>query len=220
MGDLITTLMVCHFIASVGAAELRNLKTSTVFLMFQSLLLSLIIAAFAQQSQNYSLYWWVGLTVVTKVVIIPRLLFWHIKKTNYIEVKPLVSFVVSFIILAIALVAFYQFIHTYVNFVAPTASAATEPARSALALAFTIFVLGLYVLVVHRDAVKIIIGLHLIENGVHLALVTLVPQLPVTTVLGIVSNVVLAAVVLLLLTEAIYKMFGSSDTLTLSSLKR
>jgi hypothetical protein len=32
--------------------------------------------------------------------------------------------------------------------------------------------------------------------------------------------VVLAAVVLLLLTEAIYKMFGSSDTLTLSSLKR
>lgn len=220
MGDLITTLMVCHFIASVGAAELRNLKTSTVFLMFQSLLLSLIIAAFAQQSQNYSLYWWVGLTVVTKVVIIPWLLFWHIKKTNYIEVKPLVSFVVSFIILAIALVAFYQFIHTYVNFVAPTASAATEPARSALALAFTIFVLGLYVLVVHRDAVKIIIGLHLIENGVHLALVTLVPQLPVTTVLGIVSNVVLAAVVLLLLTEAIYKMFGSSDTLTLSSLKR
>jgi hydrogenase-4 component E len=220
MGDLITTLMVCHFIASVGAAELRNLKTSTVFLMFQSLLLSLIIAAFAQQSQNYSLYWWVGLTVVTKVVIIPRLLFWHIKKTNYIEVKPLVSFVVSFIILAIALVAFYQFIHTYVNFVAPTASAATEPARSALALAFTIFVLGLYVLVVHRDAVKIIIGLHLIENGVHLALVTLVPQLPVTTVLGIVSNVVLAAVVLLLLTDAIYKMFGSSDTLTLSSLKR
>jgi hydrogenase-4 component E len=220
MGDLITTLMVCHFIASVGAAELRNLKTSTVFLMFQSLLLSLIIAAFAQQSQNYSLYWWVGLTLVTKVVIIPWLLFWHIKKTNYIEVKPLVSFVVSFIILAISLVAFYQFIHTYVNFVAPTVSAGTEPARSALALAFTIFVLGLYVLVVHRDAVKIIIGLHLIENGVHLALVTLVPQLPVTTVLGIVSNVVLAAVVLLLLTEAIYKMFGSSDTLTLSSLKR
>jgi hydrogenase-4 component E len=220
MGDLITTLMVCHFIASVGAAELRNLKTSTVFLMFQSLLLSLIIAAFAQQSQNYSLYWWVGLTLITKVVIIPWLLFWHIKKTNYIEVKPLVSFVVSFIILAISLVAFYQFIHTYVNFVAPTVSAGTEPARSALALAFTIFVLGLYVLVVHRDAVKIIIGLHLIENGVHLALVTLVPQLPVTTVLGIVSNVVLAAVVLLLLTEAIYKMFGSSDTLTLSSLKR
>ncbi|MDO9026593.1 MAG: NADH-quinone oxidoreductase subunit K [bacterium] len=219
MGDLITTLMVCHFIASVGAAEIRNLKTSTIFLMLQSLLLALIIAAFAGRSQNYSLYWWVALTVVTKVIIIPWLLWVHIKKTQVMEIKPLVSFVVSFIVLAIFLVAFYQMIHTYANFVAPTAAAAAEPARSALALSFTIFVLGLYVLVIHRDAVKIIIGLHLIENGVHLALVTLVPQLPVTTVLGIVSNVVVAAVMLLFLTDNIYKTFGSSDTMKLSSLK-
>jgi hydrogenase-4 membrane subunit HyfE len=80
-------------------------------------------------------------------------------------------------------------------------------------------VLGLYVLVIHRDAVKIIIGLHLIENGVHLALVTLVPQLPWTSVLGIVSNVVFAAVMLLWLTENIYKKFGSADTMELSTLK-
>ena len=219
MGDLITTLMVCHFIASVGAAEIRNLKTSTIFLMLQSLLLSLIIAAFAGRSQNYSLYWWVALTVVTKVIIIPWLLWIHIKKTQVMEIKPLVSFVVSFIVLAIFLVAFYQMIHTYASFVAPTAAAAAEPARSALALSFTIFVLGLYVLVIHRDAVKIIIGLHLIENGVHLALVTLVPHLPVTTILGIVSNVVVAAVMLLFLTDSIYKAFGSSDTMKLSSLK-
>jgi hydrogenase-4 component E len=220
MGDIITTLMVCHFIASVGAAEIRNLKTSTIFLMCQSLLLAMIIAAFAVKSQNYTLYWWVALTIITKAIIIPWLLWWHIKKTNYIEIKPLVSFVVSFIVLAIFLIAFYQTVRTYVNFVAPTIEATIEPARSALALAFTIFVLGLYVLVIHRDAVKIIIGLHLIENGVHLALVTLVPQLPVTSVLGIVSNVVVAAVMLLFLTESIYKAFGSSDTMKLSTLKR
>jgi hydrogenase-4 component E len=220
MGDLITTLMVCHFIASVCAAEIRNLKTATGFLLVQSLLLALIIVAFAEKSQNYTLYWWAGLTVVTKAMIIPGLLWWHIKRTNYIEVKPLVSFVVSFIVLAVFLISFYQMIHTYVNFLAPTAAASAEPSRSALALAFTIFVLGLYVLVVHRDAVKIIIGLHLIENGVHLALVTLVPQLPVTTILGIVSNVVVAAVMLLWLTENIYKEFGSADTMQLSTLKR
>lgn len=220
MGDLITTLMVCHFIASVCAAEIRNLRTSTVFLLAQSLLLALIIVAFAEQSQNYTLYWWAGLTVLTKAIIIPGLLWWHIKRTNAMEIKPLVSFVVSFIVLAVFLISFYQLVHTYVNFLAPTAAAAVEPSRSALALSLTIFVLGLYVLVVHRDAVKIIIGLHLIENGVHLALVTLVPQMPVTTVLGIVSNVVFAAVMLLWLTENIYRTFGSADTLKLSTLKR
>ncbi|MDI6739211.1 MAG: NADH-quinone oxidoreductase subunit K [Candidatus Edwardsbacteria bacterium] len=220
MGDLITTLMVCHFIASVCAAEIRNLRTSTVFLTAQSLLLAFIIVAFAEKSQNYSLYWLAGMTVVSKVIIIPGLLWRHIKKTNYMEVKPLVSFVVSFIILTVFLIAFYQLIHTNVNFLAPTAAASIEPSRSSLALALTIFVLGLYVLVVHRDAVKIVIGLHLIENGVHLALVTLVPQMPVTTKLGIVSNVVFAILMLLWLTENIYRAFGSADTLKLSTLKR
>jgi hydrogenase-4 component E len=220
MGDLIITLMACHFIASVGAAETRNLKTSTWFLLLQSLLLSFIIVAFAEKSQNYTLYWWAALTFITKVVFIPGLLWWHIKHTEYIEVKPLVSFVVSFIVLSIFLIIFYRLVHSNVGFIAPTAEASIEPARSALALAFTIFVLGLYVLVVHRDAVKIIIGLHLIENGVHLVLVTLVPKLPVTSILGIVSNVVFAAVMLLLLTENIYKTFGTADTMKLSSLKR
>ncbi len=220
MGDLITTLMACHFIASICAAEIRNLKTATGFLLLQSLLLAGIIVAFAEQSQNYSLYWWALITVITKVVIIPWLLWVHIKRTAWVEIKPLVSFVVSAIVLAVFLIAFYQTMHTYIGFVAPSAQAAVEPTRSSLTLAFTIFVLGLYVLVVHRDAVKIIIGLHLIENGVHLALVSLVPQLPVTTVLGIVSNVVVAAVMLLWLTESIYKAFGDADTLKLSSLKR
>jgi hydrogenase-4 component E len=219
MGDLITTLMACHFIASIGAAEVRNLRTSTIFLLLQSLLLSFIIVAFAEQSQNYSLYWWALLTFITKVVIIPWLLWIHIKKTDFIEVKPLVSFVVSFIILAVFLISFYQMTKTYIGFVAPTPQATMEPGRTSLALAFTIFVLGLYVLVIHRDAVKIIIGLHLIENGVHLALVSLVPQLPVTSILGIVSNVVVAAVMLLFLTESIYKAFGSADTMKLSTLK-
>jgi hydrogenase-4 component E len=140
------------------------------------------------------------MTVASKVIIIPWLLFWHIRKTSNTEIKPLVSFVVSAIVLAIFLIAFYQTMHTYIGFVAPSPHAAVEPTRSSLTLAFTIFVLGLYVLVVHRDAVKIIIGLHLIENGVHLALVSLVPQLPVTTVLGVVSNVVFAALMLLWLT--------------------
>ena len=47
MGDLITTLMACHFIASICAAEIRNLKASTGFLLLQSLLLAAIIVAFA-----------------------------------------------------------------------------------------------------------------------------------------------------------------------------
>jgi len=219
-GDVIITLVVAHLLASVAAAEIRNLKLSNGFLCVQSLLLSAIIAAFAVTSQNPTLYWWAGTTVLTKAVLLPWILYHYIRRLPQVEVKPLVGFAASLIFLLIFLTAFYRFVHTYVEFIAPTTEALVEPARSNLAIAFAIFGLGLYVVMARRDAVKIIIGLILLENGVHLSLVTLAPTMPETTVFGITTNVIVAAYLLLYLTEQIYQQFGTMDTVQLSSLKR
>jgi hydrogenase-4 component E len=134
--------------------------------------------------------------------------------------ETLVGFAASLIFLLIFLTASYRFVHTYVEFIAPTTEALVEPARSNLAIAFAIFALGLYVVTARRDAVKIIIGLILLENGVHLSLVTLAPTMPETTVFGITTNIIVAAYLLLYLTEQIYQQFGTVDTVQLSTLKR
>jgi hydrogenase-4 component E len=219
-GDVIITLVVAHLLASVAAAEVRNLKLSNGFLCVQSLLLSAIIAAFAVISQNPTLYWWAGTTVLTKAVLLPWILYHYMRRLPQVEVKPLVGFAASLIFLLIFLTAFYRFVHTYVEFIAPTTEALVEPARSNLAIAFAIFALGLYVVMARRDAVKVIIGLILLENGVHLSLVTLAPTMPETTVFGITTNVIVAAYLLLYLTEQIYQQFGTVDTVQLSTLKR
>jgi hydrogenase-4 component E len=219
-GNLIITLMIAHLIASILAVEIRNLKSATIALCFQALFLSSIFAAFAQIYHNPSLYWWSLTALITKVIIIPWLLFIYIRKLPKAEVTPFMGLTFSISIVSIILVIFYRFVHTYIEFVAPTPEAMVEPARSNLALSFMIIALGLYVLVARKDAIKVVIGLCLLENGVHLSLITLAPGLPETTLIGIATNVVIAAWLLLYLTGRIFEIIGSSDTSILSELRR
>jgi hydrogenase-4 component E len=218
--NLVINLMVAHLIASIAAVELRGLRRATVALAVQSLLLTAIFAVFAYLTRAPVLYWWAGGTLLTKVIIIPAGLWYFAARLPQREVRPMLGFWASIALVSIIVVVFYQFFHAYVGFVAPSPSAMVEPARSSLALAFTVFVLGLYVLMVRRDGVKIVIGLVLMENGVHLSLLSLAPTLPETTVMGISTNIVVVAFALLYLTGGIYRALGTTDTLELSQLKR
>jgi hydrogenase-4 component E len=217
--DLIITLMLAHLIASLLAVEVRNLRYAVACLVVQSALLAGIFAVFGYLTATPNLYYWALAAILTKVAIIPGLLFYHIARLPEREIRPVIGLRISVAVVATLTVICYRFMHTYVEFVAPTPEAAMEPARSSLAIAFTVFSLGLYVLMARRDAVKIIIGLILLENGIHLSLVTLAPTLPETTVLGITTNVVVAVWVMLYLVRRAFEQLGTTDTLDLSQLK-
>jgi hydrogenase-4 component E len=219
-GNVIVTLMMTHLLASILAAEVRNLRMATVCLVFQSITLGAIIAAFGYLWQQPWLYAWSATALATKAVIIPALIFAHIRNFPPRELQPIIGFRVSIALVIVFLLVFYRFVHTYISSIAPTSAAMMEPARSSLAMAFTVFALGVYVCIVHRDVVKIVIGIILLENGAHLSLVTLAPRLPETTVLGISSNIVIATWLLLMLAGYIYKALGTTDTVTLSELRR
>jgi len=217
--NLIVTLMVAHLIASLLAVEVRNLRYAVACLAVQSILLASIFATFACLTATPDLYFWALVAVATKVVIIPTLLWYHISRLPEREIRPMIGFHISIVVVVVLVLLCYRLMHTYVEFVAPTPEATVEPARSSLAVAFTVFALGLYVLMVRRDAVKIIIGMILLENGTHLSLVTLAPTLPETTVLGVTTNVVVTVWVLLYLVRRAFERLGTTDTLDLSQLK-
>jgi hydrogenase-4 component E len=219
-GNLIITLYLIHFVFSLLAAELRNLKWSVVAIIIQSFFLASILATFANIAANPSLYWWSLTALITKVIIIPFLLWRYIRQLPTAETRPWLGTVPSVAVMLILVVIFYSFLRTNVEFLAPTIQASAEPARSNLALALTICVLGLWVLLVRRDAAKVVIGLVLLENGVHLSLVTLAPTLPETTIIGIVTNVIITVWLLLYLAGRIFRTLGTTDTATLSQLKR
>jgi len=216
----LVTLTLAILITSIAAVEIRNLRTTAFAYLLHSIFLVMIIVSYAYIKHNESLYLWGMTCFVTKVVIIPYMLFRFIKHVPQTEHRPIIGFGLSLTIVIILIVVFFQLFKKYIFLLAPTEAAQMEPVRSLLGGAFTIFALGLWGLLTRRDAIKTVIGLALLENGVHLVLLALTPQLRETTMIGILTNVVAVVFLLLYISTNIYQVFGSMDTVRLSELKR
>jgi hydrogenase-4 component E len=218
--QILITLTLAILIASMAAVEMRNLRTSAYAYMLHSIFLCAIIISYAILKDNPSLFLWALTCFITKVVVLPYMMLRFIRMLPPIEHRPLIGFGISITLVSIILVVFFHLFKSYLFLLAPTDVAMQEPVRSLLAGAFTIFTLGIWTLLTRRDAVKTVIGLALLENGVHLILLALTPTLRETTMIGILTNVVAVVFLLLYLSSNIYQVFGSTDTVKLSELKR
>lgn len=216
----LVSLTLAVLVASIAAIEIRNMRTTSLAYLVHSVLLCAIIITYAYVKDNPSLYLWAGTCFLTKIIIIPGLLFRFIRTVPPVEHKPIIGFVLSIVIVSILMVVFYQMFRNIIVLMAPTQESQQEPVRSLLAGACTIFSLGLWGLLTRRDVVKTVIGLALLENGVHLVLLALAPQLKETTMIGILTNVVAVVFLLLYLSTHIYRVFGTTDSVRLSELKR
>ena len=213
----ISTISLSLIITSYLVIELRNLRSSAYAYIVQALLMCTLFVIFAQQ--NPGLYYWAFTAFVTKVVIIPWLLLRFIRRTTAREFPPLIGYVGSIVLISIIVIVLYRMTHQYIQFIAPTPAATEEPFRTNLAVSFTIFIMGLYCILVRRDAIKTVHGLLILENGVHLSLVSLAPLLKETALIGIVTDVVIAVWLLLHVILGVFEKFGSTDTFQLKELR-
>jgi len=217
-------LFSAEVIIAIFAAELRNLKWATIALALQSLLLVAIISGFGYLSSNPSLYWWAVTAFIMKVLLIPCLLWVYTRKMPVSEVKPMIGLIPSIIIMAIVLPATYYYTLTHLypylaEYLPPVYKGIAEAAGVNLGLGFVLLALGIYILLIRRDIVKVVIGLVILENGVHLTLVSLAPTLEEASEIGIACNLVIASWLLLYLAKNIYKLWETKDTASLSELK-
>ena len=204
-------------ITSVAAVEMRRLKFSIVAYLCQALLIVGLLLSFA--SVNKALYWWAATALITKAVLTPWFLFRAIRGVDDRELKPVIGFGPSAVIVALLMMSFFRLTHGKVALLAPTGMAQLEVFRTNLAVASTVFALGLYAVLTRRDAIKAVIGLCLLENGVHLSLVSLAPSLPETALFGVATEVVVTVFLLLYVIGGVRQVFGSTDTFLLRELR-
>jgi hydrogenase-4 component E len=215
--QVIETLSMTLVLTSLAAVELRKLSSAAVAYVLQALLIVALLASFA--TVNPALYWWAGTALVTKAILVPWCLFWAIGRTGPREVKPLMGLGPSILVAVALTVGFLKLTHRYAGLLAQAALAQQAVFQTNLTIAATVFVLGLYCLLTRRDAVKAVIGLCLLENGVHLSLVTLAPDLPETTLFGIASEVVVVVFLLLYVIVGVKQAFGTTNTAELRELR-
>lgn len=215
--NLIESLSLTMLITSVAAVEMRRLRFSAVAYLCQALLMVALLLSFAPL--NPSLYWWAATALVTKAVLTPWFLFRALHGLDDRELKPVIGFGPSAVIACLLMLAFYHLTHGRVSLLAPSEMARLEIFRTNLAVASTVFALGLYAVLTRRDAIKTVIGLCLMENGVHLSLVSLAPGLPETALFGVATEVVVTVYLLLYVIGGVRQQFGSTDTFQLRELR-
>ncbi len=216
--ETIRVLSLALILTSFAAVELRNLRGALWAYMLQALLLVAIIFVFA--TLHPPLFIWGVTALVTKFGIISWLLAQSIHQQQEAqEYPPLIELLPSVFIIGLLAIVTYRFTHTYTTFLAPTKLATEEPFRTNIAVALTVFLIGLYGILTRRDAIKVVIGLCLMENGAHLSLVSLAPGVRETVLIGIVTDVVIAVGLLLYLINEIRRQFGSTDSFRLSQLR-
>ncbi len=215
--ETIKVLSLALILTSFAAIELRNLRGALWAYMLQALLLVAIIFVFA--TLHPALFIWGITALITKFAIISWLLAHSIHQREPQEYQPLIELFPSVFIVSLLALATYRLTHTYTTFLAPTKLATQEPFRTNIAVSLTVFLIGLYGILTRRDAIKVVIGLCLMENGAHLSLVSLAPGVRETVLIGIVTDVVIAVWLLLYIINEIGVQFGSTDSFRLSELR-
>jgi hydrogenase-4 component E len=214
--QLIETLSLVMIMTSVAAVESHNLRHAATAYCLQALLICGLILSFS--AGNPALYAWAATALATKAIITPWLLLHYIRRTGESEVRAIIGFGPSVLLASLLLIASYTLTHKYVHFLAPTLEGAQGVFRTNLAVSMTVFALGLYAILSRRDAIKTVIGLCLLENAIHLSLVSLAPGLPETALFGIATEVVVTVFLLLYVIAGIREQIGSTDTFELSEL--
>lgn len=214
---VIRTLSLLVLITSFVTVETRRLRASAVAYSLQALLIVALLVSFAVA--NPALYWWAGAAFVTKVLLTPAFLFVYIGRTRETELPPLVGFGPSVVVAVALMVGFFRLTHSQFDLLVPSALAEADVLRTNLAVASTVFGLGLYTVLTRRDAVKTVIGLCLLENGVHLSLVSLAPGLPETALFGVATEVVVTVFLLLYVIAGLSQQAGTTDTLRMRELR-
>ena len=214
--NLVHTLSLLMILTSFAAVEARNLRHATVAYSCQALLICGLLAAYSVQ--NEVLLYWAATALVTKAILIPWAL-WRSTSGAEHETEPLIGFGWSAVLLIAVLAAIYKLTHIHAGLFVEGNTELAVIAETNLAVAFTVFTLGLYAILTRRDAIKTVIGLCLLENGVHLSLVSLAPGIKETALVGIATEVVITVFMLLYIIGGIRQKFGTTDTFKLSELQ-
>ncbi len=199
LGMLATALWISDDRVLPRAVKLYSLQSGFLAACFLTLGLTV---------RSYFLYW-AASSVVTKVVGVPLLLLWVLRKTGvFEEEKPFIGSTATWV-LAI-LLAFIGFI-----------VALKIPGKPyiPLSISFSLFGVGLLQVCSRRNSVKQVLGLCHFENGSHLTLALLAPGIPETIEVGIATDAILLVFFGCIVSLYMHHLMGSLDTSRLRALR-
>ncbi len=201
-------------ITSLAVFGLRNLKFSVGAYALQTLLLVSIFFMLYSNFNAPQLRAWAVVAFFTKVIFVPAILFYLIKKLGVIsEDEPVGGFFVSPVIA----MGFSLAIAMSINPILLEFSLIQE--KIALVAAVTVFMMGIFGFMLRNSFIKQILAYCLFENGIHLSLALMAYNSHELVELGILTDAIFAVIIMSVLAVRFYKAYDGLDTSKASNLK-
>ena len=201
-------------ITSLAVFGLRNLKFSVGAYALQTLLLVSIFFMLYSNFNAPQLRTWAVVAFFTKVIFVPAILFYLIKKLGVIsEDEPVGGFFVSPVIA----MGFSLAIAMSINPILLEFSLIQE--KIALVAAVTVFMMGIFGFMLRNSFIKQILAYCLFENGIHLSLALMAYNSHELVELGILTDAIFAVIIMSILAVRFYKAYDGLDTSKASNLR-
>jgi hydrogenase-4 component E len=211
--EAIDVVSVAMLVVAIGIVWSRSIGLGLVLLSAQSLLLALGGLHAGIATEEWHVILGAALTFSAKGVVAP-LLLWLIAS------RPEVSHDVH-----ASVGQGWSTIAAVVTALALARALTTDPFETAigaervLPTSITIVLIGVQIMITHRQALMQVIGFLVLENGMALAALTAFYGMPLVIELGIFLDLLLAVFVAFVYSQRMHLTFGSLDTLHLTRLR-
>lgn len=214
-GDRIVTLLAAlvlvHQIAMVAQ---RWIVAHIRIFAAQSFFLAMIAATIAWFNHAPHIYIAAALTLVVKVILVP-ILFERLLERMEIrrEIEPIVNAPLSVLISGGLTLVGYVVAESFYR------PGTAGLGHNALAVAISLFLIGFFTMINRRKALSQVLALLSLENGLFLAAISLTYGMPLIVELGVLFDVLVAAMVLAILVYRIRETVNSMDVSRLRRLR-
>jgi len=213
--DLLHISAVVLLIATFGIVVRRGFLEWVHAYRYQTVVLAGVVALIALVTGVWELLLVSALTLVIKAIVIPKILFNVTKKLESpikLEINPYVSLRVSMVISAL-LVTMSYFIVLQIPIQSDNTISVFLP------VSFSLFFIGLFIIISRKKALNQIVGLLTIENGLFLFAVSLTHGFPLVIEIGLMVDILVSVLISSILLFRISKTFDSIDIKNLESLR-
>lgn len=208
--DLCSALLLLTCFAIVAQ---RRLSACVDLFALQSFFLSVTAALVAFFTGIHHIYVAAVLTVVIKVIVLPRILKKIIERLNVTRELDMNINVPTGLLICGALVILAFFITQ------PIIPLGFLLTRDSLAIALAIVLIGFFTMIARKKAVTQVIGFLVMENGLFLGATAAAYGMPLIVELGVFFDVLVAGLIIGIYTHRLQDAFDSVDTSKLSGLK-
>ncbi|MGC8554692.1 MAG: hypothetical protein ACP5NA_04300 [Candidatus Acidulodesulfobacterium sp.] len=180
---------------------------------FQSFLIFALTLILGIETQNINLYLVAFLTLLVRTIVVPYILLRMIKKFNIKEEVKLTLKIPFSIISGVVLTVFAYFL--MYRLISPFSPKIVINAAS---IALSLIFVGFFMIISRFTTVTHILGLLVIENGIFLLSVVVVPTLPIIVELVVLFDILVTVTAMLMLSMFMKMRTGSFSTSMLNRL--